>query len=182
VPLGEFEWAAAHFGIALFFWPVLVALLGVRILVHGSWPERMRPSTLIFIAPPALVGLAAMRLGAPPVVGWMCWGAAVFSLAWVATQSRAIAALPFSIGHWGMGFPLCALCTLTLRLAAPGSLAAAAGVAMLVACSLLLTALTLATVRGLRDGSLLAPETVATIATRGSPQNSPQGPSQAPPV
>lgn len=159
VPLGQPEWAAAQFGIGLLFWPVVLVLLLVRLAHQGIWPERRLPSTFIFIAPPAAVGLSALRLGAPVVVGWALWGVALFSLLRVAPLLRRIADQPFGMAHWGMSFPMAALTALTLRLA-PAGLISMLGIALLALTSLLIAALTLATVRGLRDGSLLAPETV----------------------
>jgi len=64
-----------------------------------------------------VVGLSALQLGAPPLIGWMCWGMALFTALWCATQAKRLAALPFSLPHWGMSFPLAALAALTLRLA-----------------------------------------------------------------
>jgi tellurite resistance protein len=163
VPLGFETWAAAQFGVGLLFWPVVTVLLLVRIASHGAWPERLKPTVFILIAPPAVIGLAALRFGAPPAVAWMLWGAALFSFAWVGKEARAIAALPFSLPHWALSFPLAALAALTLRLAAPGSAAEVLGLALLALATLVVAALVLGTWRGLRDGSLLAPEPVAAI-------------------
>ena len=166
VPLGQPEWAAAQFGIGLLFWPVVLVLLLVRLVHQGMWPERLLPSTFIFIAPPAAVGLSALRLGAPTLVAWALWGVALFSLLWVSSLLRRIADLPFGMAHWGMSFPMAALTALTLKLATAGPLSML-GIALLALTSLLIAALTLATVRGLRDGSLLAPETVPINAASG---------------
>ena len=164
VPLGHLEWSAAQFGIGLLFWPVVTVLLLARLIVQGPWPERLRPSIFIFIAPPAVVGLSALQLGAPPLVGWMCWGMAMFSAAWVATQARSVTAMAFGLSHWAMSFPLAALAALTLRLGTGGGLLATLGPALLALASLVVAWLLLGTWRGLREGSLLAPEPVATIA------------------
>jgi tellurite resistance protein len=163
VPLGHVEWSAAQFGVGLLFWPVVMILIGVRIATSGLWPDRLRPTSFIFIAPPAVVGLSALQFGAPPLVGWALWGMAMFSLAWVGLQAKAIAALPFGLPHWGLSFPLAALAALTLRLAGPGGAMATLGLLLLALSSLVILALLLGTVRGLRDGSLLAPEPVAAI-------------------
>ena len=88
---------------------------------------------------------------------------ALFSLLWVGTLVQRIAALPFGLPHWGMSFPLAALAALTLRLATPGTPMALLGVALLALATLGIAALLLGTWRGLRDGSLLAPEPVAAI-------------------
>jgi len=163
VPLGHAEWSAAQFGVGLLFWPVVTVLIGVRIAQQGLWPDRLRPTTFIFIAPPAVVGLSALQFGAPVLVVWALWGMAIFTLAWVATQARAIAALPFGLPHWGMSFPLAALAALTLRLAGPGGPMALLGVLLLALASLVIAALLLGTLRGLREGSLLVPEPVAAL-------------------
>lgn len=155
VPLGQTAWSAAQFGIGALFWPVVLVLLLVRIAQQGLWPDRLLPSTFILVAPPAVVGLALLRFGAPVLVAWALWGMALLMLLWVAMLLRRIGNQPFGLGHWSMAFPLAAFTALTLRLA-PGL----AGVALLAATSLLVAALALATWRGLRDGSLLAPEAV----------------------
>ena len=163
VPLGQTEWAAAQFGIGLMFWPLVMALLVVRIAVHGIWPERLRPTAFIVVAPPAMVGLSALQLGAPPLLGWMCWGVALACLLWAGGLARQIAAMPFGLTHWAMSFPLAAFSALTLRLATPGSVLAVLGPVLLALTTLVIGALLLGTWRGLRDGTLLAPEPVAAI-------------------
>ena len=62
-----------------------------------------------------------------------------------------------------MSFPLAAFAALTLRLATPGSPMAVLGLMLLALASLLILGLLAGTVRGLRDGSLLAPEPAAAI-------------------
>jgi tellurite resistance protein len=163
VPLGHVEWSAAQFGVGLLFWPVVTIMIGVRIATHGLWPERLRPTSFIFIAPPAVVGLSALQFGATALVGWALWGMAAFCFVWVALQARLISALPFGLPHWGLSFPLAALTALTLQLASPGTAMAALGVLLLALTSLVILALLLGTARGLRDGTLLAPEPVAAI-------------------
>ena len=167
VPLAQTEWSAAQFGIGLMFWPVVLVLLLVRLAHQGPWPERLLPATFIFIAPPAAVGLSALRFGVSPLVVWALWGMALFSLLWVAPLLRRIVDQPFGIAHWGMSFPLAAFTALTLRLAPAGAMSAvgALGLGLLALTSLLVAALTLATLRGLRDGTLLAPELVPLSAT-----------------
>ncbi len=158
VPLGHAGWAAAQFGIGLLFWPVVLVLMMVRIAQHGPWPERLRPTSFIVIAPPAVVGLGALQLGAAESVAWMCWGMALFGLLWVGTQWRALAAVPFGLPHWAMSFPLAALAALTLRLAAPGSMMLMFAVALLALASIVVLGLALATWRGLSEGALLVRE------------------------
>lgn len=163
VPLGQGHWALAQLGVGALFWPVVLALLAVRLAQQGLWPDRLLPTSFILVAPPAVVGLALLQLGAPEALAWALWGIAAFTALWVGQLAQRIASLPFGLPHWGLSFPLAALSALTLRLAAPGSALAVAGVGLLALSSLVIAALALATLRGLRDGSLLVAEPVAVL-------------------
>ncbi len=163
VPLGQADWSAAQFGIGLMFWPVVLVLVVVRLALQGLWPDRLLPTSFILVAPPAVVGLSAAQWGAAPALLWGLWGMALFSLLWAGTLARRIGSLPFGLPHWGMSFPLAALTALTLQLAQPGQPLALLGIALLALTSLLVAALLLATLRGLRDGSLLVAEPVVLI-------------------
>lgn len=164
VPLGHADWAAVQFGIGLLFWPVVLTLVVVRLAVQGPWPERLRPTSFIVIAPPAVVALAALQFGAPDRLAWMAWGMAAFGLLWAGARAKEVAAMPFGMTHWALSFPLAALAALTLRLAQPGTAMAVLGPVLLALASLVVLGLLFATVRGLRDGTLLAPEPVAALA------------------
>ena len=163
VPLGHADWAAAQFAVGLFFWPVLTVLLVVRIALHGLWPERLLPSAFIFLAPPAVVGLSLLQLGAPQALAWGCWGVALFTLLWVAALLPRIKNMAFGLPHWAMSFPLAATAALSLRLATPGTPMALFAMALLALASVVVVMLVAGTVRGLRAGTLLAPEPVATL-------------------
>ena len=154
------EWAAAQFGIGLLFWPVVLVLIAVRIGLQGLWPERLLPVSFILIAPPAVVGLSALQLSAPPLVAWLCWGMALFTLGWVAQLLPRIRNLPFGVPHWGMSFPLAALAALSLRLAEmpDGRWLQVPALALLALATLIILGLSFATVRGLRAGTLLVSE------------------------
>lgn len=169
VTLGFPEWSAAQFGVGLLLWPVVLALLAVRIGVNGLWPERVLPATFITIAPPAVIGLAALQLGAPPLLAWGAWGVALFFVAWSASLFKRAISQPFAVTFWALSFPLAAFSALTLRLA-PGTSGGFQALAMLVLAlsSLVVAALSLATVKGLRDGTLLAPEPVAMLNPVGA--------------
>jgi tellurite resistance protein len=167
VPLGHADWAAAQFGIGLLFWPVVLALVVVRLAVHGPLPERLQPTAFIVIAPPAVVALSALQLGAPTLLAWMGWGMALFGLLWAGTLARSIVAMPFGMTHWALSFPLAALAALTLRLAEAGTAMAVLAPVLLALASLVILGLCAGTVRGLRAGSLLAPEPVAPIVPAG---------------
>ena len=163
--LGHGVWAMAQWGVGLLLWPVVLGLLLVRRAVQGPLPDRLLPTWFITVAPPSVIGLVAVQLQAPLAVVAACWGMALFFLLWVASIAQQAVNQPFSLTFWAVSFPLAAFTTLTLRLAAlaeSGGLQMA-GTLLLALTSLVVFGLCLGTVRGLRDGSLLAPEPVAAI-------------------
>ena len=174
VSLGAGAWAAAQFGIGLLLWPVLLALILARIAAQGLWAERLLPATFISIAPPAVIGSAALQLGGPPLLAWMCWGVALFFLLWSAHTVRRMLAQPFSIAFWALGFPLSAFAALTLRLAMQFPQLQVIGMVSLAVASVVTLLLAMATWNGVREGSLLQAEPVAIVAVPGSGQ--PPGP------
>ncbi|MGM9427374.1 SLAC1 anion channel family protein [Hydrogenophaga sp. MI9] len=171
VPLGHGGWAAAQFGIGAFFWPVALALILARRIAHSPLPDRVLPAWFITVAPPAVIGLVLAQLvergQAPLGAVQALWGVALFFALWVLPVLKRAVAQPFGIPFWALSFPLAAFTTLTLRLlelqGGPGGLMQTAAVLLLAATSMVVLWLGFATVRGLRDGSLLAPEPVASI-------------------
>lgn len=165
VGLGHELWSAAQFGVGLLFWPVVLTLTLMRRIAHSPLPDRLLPSWAITLAPPAVVGLSLMAFGAPALWVMATWGAALFTLLWVGTQGKRMIGQPFGIPFWALSFPMAAFTSLTLKL---GTATGAhgfilAGTVLLAVTSLVVFALALATVRGLREGTLLAPEPVAQI-------------------
>jgi tellurite resistance protein len=167
VTLGHPSWSAAQFGIGLLFWPVVLVLLIARMAVAGLWPERLLPIGFITVAPPAVVGIALLQLGAPMSAAWAAWGMAMFTAAWCAALLPRIAKLPFGLPHWGMSFPLAALAALTLRLADDALTMRVAGLALLGVATIVVAWLLVATIAGLIKGSLLVPEPAPPAAPPG---------------
>ena len=166
LPLGHELWSMAQFGIGAFLWPIVIGLVLVRRLAHSPLPDRILPAWFITIAPPSVIGVVLMQMQAPLALAVGLWGVALFFLVWLLPVLRRIATQPFSIAFWGLSFPLAALATLTLLVieAMPDQgLLQTLGVLLLAASSIVIIWLCFATVRGLRDGTLLAPEPVATI-------------------
>ena len=163
VGLGFEAWAAAQFGLGLFLWPMVVALLFQRVLAQGLWPERLLATSFITVAPPAVVGLAALQFGAPSVLAWMVWGIAFGFLMLSATVLPRLQSAGFSVTFWAMSFPLAALAALTLQVS-NGSL----GLLVLAVASVVVMGLVLATIRAVRNGTLWGPEPVATITVASS--------------
>lgn len=165
VPLGHGVWALAQFGIGLLLWPVVLALLLARRAAAGPLPDRLLPTWFIPVAPPSVIGLVAAQAGWPLPAVAMLWGMALFFLLWAGTVAKLAVAQPFALTFWALSFPLAAFSSLTLRLsvlaAVPGL--QVLGTLMLALTSLVIVSLCLGTYKGLRDGTLLAPEPVAAI-------------------
>ena len=163
VGLGYSDWAAAQFGVGLFFWPIVMTLVVVCMGNVGMWADRLLPTTFITIAPPTVGGLAALQLGAPVTVAWICWGIALFFLLWAGSLTKRILTQPFAITFWAASFPLASFAALTLRLSpATGAFTVFAMMALAL-CSVVIAGLTIATYKGLRQGQMLMPEPVANI-------------------
>jgi tellurite resistance protein len=169
LPLGHEVWSAAQLGIGAFFWPIVLALVLVRRIAHSPLPDRILPSWFITIAPPAVIGVVLTQFEAPLPLALGMWGLALFFVLWVSPMVRRIAGQPFGVAFWGMSFPFAAFTTLTLRLAelqaggAGNGALQTAGVLLLAITTMIVLWLGFATVRGLREGSLLAPEPIAII-------------------
>lgn len=165
VGLGHEMWSAAQFGVGLLFWPVVLTLTLARRIAHGPLPERLMPTWAITLAPPAVVGLGLLTFGASTLWAVAAWGMALFSLLWVGAQGKRLVSQPFGLAFWALSFPLASFTTLTLKLASTTGESGfqTTGMVLLAITSLVLLGLMLATVRGLRDGTLLAPEPAAPI-------------------
>jgi len=164
VGLGYSSWAYAQMGIGMLFWPVVLALLIARVIQHSPLPDRILPTWMITVAPPAVLGIDMLHAGLPAVAGGL-WGVALFFVLWAGTLAKRMVSQPFALPFWGLSFPLAAFSALSLQLANTadyGWLQVPALVALAVT-SLVIFGLVLGTVRGLRNGSLLAPEVVAPI-------------------
>ncbi len=164
VGLGHEVWSVMQMAIGVFFWPVEMALLVARRVGHSPLPDRILPSWFISLAPPSVIGLSLMQFEAPLLWVQAIWGVAAFVLMWLVPLFKRIVAQPFSVPFWALSFPLAAFTSLTLRLAqamagqAGGAVMHGVAVLMLALTSVLLVWLSLSTVRGLRNGSMLAPE------------------------
>lgn len=164
VTLGHEVWSVMQLAIGVFFWPVVMALLVARRVAHSPLPDRILPSWFISLAPPSVIGLALMQWDVALVGVQAVWGVAAFVLVWLLPLLKRVVTHPFAVPFWALSFPLAAFTSLTLRLAsdmagqAGGAVMQGLAVLMLATTSVLLLWLSLSTVRGLRNGSLLAPE------------------------
>ena len=160
VHLGAGAWATAQMAVGLLLWPILVALLFVRMSQAGPLPPKMAPTLFVTLAPPSVLGLSLMQLGTSDLLVWGMWGVALFFFLLCCTQLEVLRTQPFGMPHWGMSFPLAAFSALSLRVSQldNGAWLQLPATVLLALTSLVILGLTLGTWRGLRHGHLLVAE------------------------
>lgn len=166
LPLEHTVWSAAQFGMGVFFWPAVLVLVLVRRIAHSPLPDRLLPTWFIVLAAPAVIGNVLAQWQTAPLLVVGMWGLSLFFLVWLLPIAKRVAAQPFGLTFWSLSFPLAALSSLTLRVGDLYPDAAGVqtiGVLLLAVTSMVILWLGFATVRGLRDGTLLAPEPLANI-------------------
>ena len=164
--LGHGTWASMQFALGALLWPLLTVTLFVRLARQGWWPERLRATVFISLAPPSALGLGLDALGAPSWALWLCWGLALGFLLWSLRQLPQILNQAFTLPFWAASFPTAAFASLSLLLASPTGLGLMLPLAILslALSNVIMLGLLLGSYRGLRDGSLLAPEPVAMLS------------------
>lgn len=167
VPLAgvSFGWIEASwffFSVGIFFWPLLLALVLHRVFFHAPLPPRLQPTFFILLAPPAVGFVAWMKLtGDFGATARLLVYVAAFTLLLLATKLPALLRLPFAPSWWAYSFPMAAATVAAFVYAeALGRPAWALGLAitLLIATSLAVTALSLATLRAALNGALFARE------------------------
>lgn len=163
----QLDWPATAwllFGIGAFLWPVITVMTLVR-QAQQPLPDRLQVTWFLGIAPAAVLGVAAPALDAPLPIALAALGVASLAAATCLLRVPTIVHQPLSMTTWSTAFPMAALAMLALDTAEAGlpGLDFPAAV-LLAAASAVLVGLSLTTYRGLRAGTLLAPEPVATIA------------------
>ncbi len=124
----EISWF--FFGLGLFFWPVLTAIIFYRLIFHGSLPERFMPTLFIFIAPPAVGFISWYNLvGGLDAFGRILYGIALFFTLLVFVQAKFFLRLKFFLSWWAYSFPLAAITIATLIMAKETGLAFYSGLA-----------------------------------------------------
>jgi tellurite resistance protein len=113
--LGYVETSWLFFSAGLVFWIVLLTLVINRLIFHDPLPERLHPTLVILIAPPAVAFIAYMRLGGEvDAFARILLNAGYVFAAVVATQLPRFRTLPFALSWWALSFPLAALAVASL--------------------------------------------------------------------
>ncbi len=118
----EISWF--FYGVGIFFWPVLTAIIFYRLIFHGSLPERLMPTLFIFIAPPAVGFISYYNLiGGIDAFARILYGIALFFTLLLFVQVALFARLKFFLSWWAYSFPIAAITIATLVMAKETGLA-----------------------------------------------------------
>lgn len=161
VQLGYTEVSWFFFATGMMFWLILMTLIFNRLIFHNPLPERLLPTLVILIAPPAVAFIAYVRLveTIDPFARVLFYAAVMFALI-LLTQLPKFARLTFALSWWAYSFPIAALTVATFlyaeKTASVVHLQIAYGVfAVLVAVIALLV---LGTIRAIFAGKICQPE------------------------
>jgi tellurite resistance protein len=161
VPLGYVEVSWFFFSVGMVFWVILMTLIFNRLIFHNPLPERLLPTKVILIAPPAVGFIAYTRLteGLDPFARILFYAAVLFALLMVVGLPK-FARIGFALSWWAYSFPIAAFTIATFlyaeKAASVPHLYAAYGLTgVLVTVIALLVA---ATARAIARGDVCKPE------------------------
>ena len=157
---GDISWF--FFAVGLIFWIVLLTLVFNRLIFHSPLPERLAPTLMILIAPPAVGFLSYLRLNAGTVDGFariLYFGGVFFTLI-LLTQVGKLAKLPFMLSWWAYSFPLAALTVSTFTYGAATKVPAyqTAGYVVFAVLALVILMLLVRTAKAVMAGEICKPE------------------------
>ncbi len=97
------------FGVGAGLWLLLQPLLLHRVIAGPPLPPRLRPTLVIFLAPPAVICLALQGLeGGMSVAGLAAFGLGCLVAASLLLLAPGFARLPFAVSWWAFSFPTAA--------------------------------------------------------------------------
>lgn len=161
VPLGYIEISWFFVSVGLIFWVVLLTLVMNRLIFHDPLPERLQPSLVILIAPPAVGYLAWVELvGGVDAFARVLLNGAYFFVLIVALQLPRLLRLPFSLAFWALSFPVAAVTSASFAHAeAVGSTGhRVIGVVLLAVLCVIIAGLVWRTLRALREDAIFRPD------------------------
>ncbi len=162
VPLGFPEVSWFYFSIGLVMWIPLLAVLLNRFFFHPMIPSKLLPTLFILIAPPAVGFIAWVRLhnGSIDDTARILYYFALFITVLLFSQIRYFWKLQFALPWWAYSFPMAAMTIATLVMAEKlgGSFFTGLAQILLIFLALLVTLLSLLTLRAMRRGQICVPE------------------------
>lgn len=160
-PLGFVELSWLFFSAGLIFWLVLLTLVMNRLIFHDPLPERLTPTLMILIAPPAVAFIAYLRLGGEvDAFARILLNTGYVFAGVVLTQAPKIARLKFALPWWALSFPVAALTVASLLFAERVGSAPHRWIGLVLAALLtaMVVGLALRTVAAIRAREICQPE------------------------
>lgn len=163
VRLGYVEVSWFFFSVGLVFWLALLPVLLYRVIFHDMVPARLVPTLFIFLAPPAVGFLSYLQLngGVLDAAARVLFFTALFTALLLVRLAPMFLKVPFAVSWWAFTFPSAATAVagLSYHHALGGGAASAtlAGV-LLAAATVIVTLVTLRTLKALADRALFVPE------------------------
>ncbi|WP_319773725.1 SLAC1 anion channel family protein [Breoghania sp.] len=155
----EISWF--FFSVGLVFWVVLLTLVFNRLIFHNPLPDKLMPTLVILIAPPA-VGLIAYEqlTGELDVFARILYNAAILFFLIIAAQATKLRRLPFALSWWAYSFPIAAFTIATFIFAekSGSALHQKAGIALYALLCAVILLLIWKTLTAIRNGAVCVPE------------------------
>ncbi|HEY0836286.1 MAG TPA: SLAC1 anion channel family protein [Azospirillum sp.] len=163
VRLGYVEASWFFFSVGLVFWLALLPVLLYRVIFHDMVPARLVPTLFIFLAPPAVGFLSYLQLngGVLDAGARVLFFTALFTALLLVRLAPMFLKVPFAVSWWAFTFPSAAMAVagLAYHQALGGGWASAAlAVVLLAAATVIVTLVTLRTLKALAQRALFVPE------------------------
>ena len=149
------------FSIGIVFWLVLLTLVFNRLIFHNPLPERLLPTLMILIAPPAVGFVAYVSMtGAIDPFARILYYTGVFFFLIILVQAPKLARIGFALSWWAYSFPMAALTISTLLYAesTQSDLHLIAGTALFGLLVLVIAGLLLRTAKAIANHQVCKPE------------------------
>ena len=158
---GFMELGWFFFSVGSVFWIVLLTLVFNRLVFHNPLPERLLPTLMILIAPPAVGFVAYVSLtGGLDPFARILYNTGVFFFLIILTQVPKLIRIPFALSWWAYSFPLAAVTISTLLFAekAQSDLHLIAGIGLFGLLILVIAGLLIRTAKAIANRQICKPE------------------------
>ncbi|WP_333824360.1 SLAC1 anion channel family protein [Pinisolibacter sp.] len=159
--LGYHDLSWGLFGLGALLWVLIQPSIINRIATGPTMPDKLKPTLVILLAPPAVgsIALANLSGGFGPGPSAI-YGLAAFVAAVLLTITPIFRRIPFAMSWWGYTFPSAAfsVATSAFTLAHPSAAMIVASWTVLALASAIITLVAIATLKAAAGGHLLVPE------------------------
>lgn len=158
---GFMELGWFFFSVGIIFWIVLLTLVFNRLVFHNPLPERLLPTLMILIAPPAIGFVAYVSLtGDVDAFARVLFNTGILFFLIILTQVPKLMRIPFALSWWAYSFPLAALTISTLLFAekTQSNLHLIAGIGLFGLLILVIAGLLFRTGKAIANNQICKPE------------------------